>query len=180
MCFFSTALQHAVGRGHDFVNTLGRVLLNTTMGVGGCFDIHTANGGSRIANDFGTTLGVWGIGQGPYVVLPILGPSTIRDGVGTAVDGFGHPLSVSSIDNVPVRNSLWGLQVIDTRASLLGTTRTVEQTALDPYSFIRDAYLQRRNAMVMQRTGEADELPDYSDDEYEDDTAAESTPTGTQ
>lgn len=153
------------GRGHDFANTLGRVLFNTTMGVGGCFDVHTANGGTRIRNDFGTTLGVWGAGHGPYIVLPLLGPSTIRDGVGLAVDGFGHPASVSSIENIKLRNSLWGLQAVDTRASLLDASRTVDRTAIDPYSFMRDAYLQRRNAMVHQRTGQADVLPDYSDDE---------------
>ena len=70
------------GRGHDFVNTLGRFLFNTTMGVGGCFDVASANGARKIPNDFGTTLGVWGIGQGPYLVLPFFGSSTIRDGVG--------------------------------------------------------------------------------------------------
>jgi len=165
------------GRGHDFVNTLGRVLFNSTMGLGGCFDVHTANGGARIRNDFGTTLGVWGVGQGPYLVLPLIGPSTLRDGVGLITDTLGNPAAVGSIDNVKLRNSLWGLQAVDTRASLLDTGRMVDRTALDPYSFVRDAYLQRRNAMVRQRTGDADALPDYGDD---DNGSAHAAPLGTR
>ena len=154
-------------RGHDFFNTLGRFLLNTTMGVGGCFDVASSNGAPRIQNDFGITLGVWGLGQGPYVVLPLLGPSSVRDGVGTGVGFVGNILTVREIENIRLRNTLWGLEVIDTRASLLDVSRTVDRTAIDPYSFVRDAYLQRRNAQVLQRTGgaDADNLPDYSDDE---------------
>lgn len=154
-------------RGHDFFNTLGRFLLNTTMGVGGCFDVASSNGAPRIQNDFGITLGVWGLGQGPYVVLPLLGPSSVRDGVGTGVGFVGNILTVREIENIRLRNTLWGLEVIDTRASLLDVSRTVDRTAIDPYSFVRDAYLQRRNAQVLQRTGgaDADNLPDYSEDE---------------
>jgi len=157
------------GRGHDFVNTLGRVLLNTTMGVGGCFDVHTANNGVRIRNDFGTTLGVWGIGQGPYLVLPVLGPSTIRDGVGLATDVFVNPVTVGAIHDVPVRNTLIGVQAVDTRANLLGASSLVDDTALDAYSFVRDAWLQRRNNMVSSRTGNVQALPDYGDDDDDDD-----------
>jgi len=152
------------GRGHDFVNTLGRVLFNSTMGLGGCFDVHTANGGARIRNDFGTTLGVWGVGSGPYLVLPIIGPSTLRDSAGFVTDTLGNPVATGYlIDNVKLRNSIWGLEGVDTRASLLPASRTLDDTAIDPYSFVRDAYLQRRNAMVQQRTGNADTLPDYND-----------------
>jgi len=165
------------GQGHDFVNTLGRVLFNSTMGLGGCFDVHTANGGVRIRNDFGTTLGVWGVGQGPYVVLPLVGPSTLRDGVGLAADTLGNPAAVGAIDNVALRNSLWGVQAIDTRASLLDASRTVDRTAIDPYSFVRDAYLQRRNAMVRQRTGNPDVAPDYDDNGENDDQAPSGTVT---
>jgi len=151
------------GRGHDFVNTLGRFLFNTTMGVGGCFDVATANGAPKIPNDFGTTLGVWGFGQGPYLVLPILGASTVRDGVGRAGDIAGDFVSVQQIDNVRIRNSLWGLQVVDTRASLLDATDTVDRVALDPYSFVRDAYLQRRAALLRTKTGDDAALPSYDD-----------------
>jgi len=163
---FNSLLQ---GRGHDFVNTLGRVLLNTTMGVGGCFDVHTANNGTRIRNDFGTTLGVWGIGQGPYLVLPVLGPSSIRDGVGLATDVFVNPLTAGAIHDVPVRNSVIAVQAVNTRANLLGASDLVDNTALDAYSFVRDAWLQRRNSMVWQRTGQAQALPDYGDNDEDDD-----------
>lgn len=163
------------GRGHDFVNTLGRFLFNTTMGVGGCFDVASANGARKIRNDFGTTLGVWGISQGPYLVLPIWGPSSVRDGVGLVGDWKGGAYTYSNpsaIDNSVIRNSLWGLELIDTRASLLDTTDTVDRVALDPYSFVRDAYLQRRAAMVRGTGGDAD-LPDYSIDDEDD---ADDTP----
>jgi len=161
---FNSLLQ---GRGHDFVNTLGRVLLNTTMGVGGCFDVHTANQGTRIRNDFGTTLGVWGVGQGPYLVLPFVGPSSIRDGVGLATDTLVNPLTVGAIHDVPVRNSLLGVQAVNVRANLLGASNLVDNTALDAYSFVRDAYLQRRNHMVWHRTGVEPVLPDYGNADEE-------------
>lgn len=168
------------GRGHDFANTLGRVLFNSTMGLGGCIDVASMNGARRIPNDFGVTLGVWGLDSGPYVVLPFLGSSTARDGVATAIS-FASPVSPTaflfSIDDVPVRNSLLGLYIVDTRANLLEADKLVDQIALDKYSFIRDAYLQRRHTMVQSRRnggaaagetnpagGEAP-LPDYSDDE---------------
>src|SRR5690606_3558027 len=92
------------GRGHDGVNMLGRVLFNTTMGLGGCIDVASKTGSQRIANDFGVTLGVWGFDSGPYVVLPFLGSSSVRDGVarGTmAVAGGSAYAPVLAIDNVP-------------------------------------------------------------------------------
>jgi len=165
------------GRGHDFVNTLGRFLFNTTMGVGGCFDVASANGARRIPNDFGTTLGVWGLGQGPYLVLPFFGSSTVRDGAGLVGDYAGTTygyMGVDAIDNVRLRNSLWGLRVVDTRASLLDATDTVDRVALDPYSFVRDAYLQRRAAMVLgHKVDDESSLPNYEDDE---DDAAPAAP----
>jgi phospholipid-binding lipoprotein MlaA len=169
------------GRGHDFVNTLGRFLFNTTLGVGGCFDVATANGANRIPNDFGTTLGVWGFGQGPYVVLPLWGSSTVRDGVGLVGDFTGNQwTSVGAIDNVPVRNSLYGLEVVDKRASLLDASNTVDRVALDPYSFVRDAYLQRRDAMVLgKKANDGSHLPVYDDNEDDDTGGAATQRTGT-
>lgn len=167
------------GRGHDFANTLGRVLFNSTMGLGGCIDVATMNGAYKIPNDLGTTLGVWGVGSGPYVVLPFLGSSTLRDGTAT-LGGFAMDVSpltpVFEIDNIPVRNSVLGLYAVDVRESLLDADEIVNRTALDRYSFIRDAYLQRRDAMVNQRTSDDGGLPDYSDDDlpdYSDDDAAD-------
>ncbi|CAB3721841.1 MULTISPECIES: MlaA family lipoprotein [Achromobacter] len=168
------------GRGHDFVNTLGRFLFNTTMGVGGCFDVASANGARKIPNDFGTTLGVWGFSQGPYLVLPFFGSSTVRDGAGLVGDFAGTTygyMGIDSIDNVRLRNSLWGLRLVDTRASLLNATDTIDRVALDPYSFIRDAYLQRRNAMVLgQRVNDEDALPNYEDDEGDAPAAGKAAP----
>jgi phospholipid-binding lipoprotein MlaA len=168
------------GRGHDFVNTLGRFLFNTTLGVGGCFDVATANGAKRIPNDFGTTLGVWGFGQGPYLVLPLWGSSTVRDGVGLVGDFTGNQwTSVGAIENVPLRNSLYGLEIVDRRASLLDASDTVDRVALDPYSFVRDAYLQRREAMVLgKHAGDADHLPVYDDGDDDNGGSTGAAPSG--
>lgn len=157
-------------RGHDFFNTLGRVLFNTTMGLGGCIDVASMNGAKRIANDFGVTLGVWGFDSGPYVVLPFLGSSSVRDAtstLGTFAAGVSPITPVFHIHDVPLRNSLVGLYVVDTRADLLEADKLVNEVALDRYSFIRDAYIQRRKALVDSRRN-GNELPDYSDDDLPD------------
>src|SRR5690606_4076820 len=165
---FNSALQ---GRGHDFVNTVGRVLFNTTMGLGGCIDVATMNGAYKIRNDLGRTLGVGGVDSGPCLVLPFLGSSTVRDGV-ASVGGFVADVSpltpVFEINEIPVRNSILGLYAVDTRESLIDADELVNRTALDRYSFIRDAYLQRRDALVNQRRGDGDALPDYTDDDLPD------------
>lgn len=158
------------GRGHDFFNTLGRVMFNSTMGLGGCIDVASMNGAKRIPNDFGITLGVWGFDSGPYVVLPFLGSSSVRDGtatLGTFAAGVSPITPVFEIDNVPLRNSLIGLYIVDTRANLLDADRLVNEVALDRYSFIRDAYIQRRKSQVDSRR-EGTSLPDYSDDDLPD------------
>ncbi|HEX7748296.1 MAG TPA: VacJ family lipoprotein [Bordetella sp.] len=161
-------------RGLDAFNMWGRFMLNTTMGLGGCLDIASRTGDPKIPSDFGTTLGVWGLHQGPYLVLPLLGPSSVRDGVGITADWFGNPLALNNIHNVGLRNSLYGLTFVDKRASLLGATNTIDQTALDPYSFVRDAYLQRRAAMVRGNKPNTDALPNYND---EDETAPPAAPS---
>lgn len=165
---FNSFLQ---ARGHDFINTMGRVMFNSTMGLGGCIDVASMNGSRRIHNDFGITLGVWGIGSGPYIVLPFMGSSTLRDGAssltGLAVD-VSALTPVFAIDNVPLRNSILGLYAVDMRAGLLDADKLVDEIALDRYSFIRDAYMQRRNAQVNSRRGNNGQLPDYSDDDLPD------------
>ncbi|QAA94773.1 MlaA family lipoprotein [Pollutimonas thiosulfatoxidans] len=166
------------GRGHDFINTLGRVLFNSTMGLGGCIDVASMNGANRIPNDFGVTLGVWGFDSGPYVVLPFLGSSSVRDGtatLGTFAAGVSPITPVFEIDNIPLRNSIIALYAVDTRANLLNADKLVNDVALDRYSFIRDAYIQRRNAQVNSRRNDST-LPDYSDDslpDYGDDPATD-------
>lgn len=139
------------GRALDSINTFGRVLFNSTMGIGGCIDVATMNGAHKIPNDFGTTLGVWGVGNGPYVVLPFFGPSTVRDSIGLVGDVAGGTAvyaSPAAIDDVSVRNAIMALKVIDTRTNLLDADALAEDVALDKYTFVRDAYLQNRKALL--------------------------------
>lgn len=174
------------GRGHDGVNMLGRVLFNSTMGLGGCIDVASMNGSKRIVNDFGVTLGVWGIGPGPYVVLPFIGSATVRDGVGIGAmfaAGASNYTPIMAIDDVPVRNIILAVAAVDLRESLLDADDLVDRIALDRYSFIRDAYLQRRKALVQGSQVDPDApygtLPNYSDDElpdYSDDDEAPAAP----
>jgi phospholipid-binding lipoprotein MlaA len=130
------------GKLKESVETLMRVSVNSTFGFGGVLDIGSEAGLSRNRQDFGQTLGVWGFDAGPYVVLPLFGPSSVRDTVGTVVDGSADV--VNNLRNVPTRNSLAVLRVVDKRAELLGATNILGQAALDKYSFTRDLYLQRR------------------------------------
>ena len=161
--WFNSTLQ---GRQVDALNTFGRVLLNSTMGLGGCLDLASQTGAKRIPNDFGVTLGVWGLESGPYLVLPIIGSSTLRDGAGRAVDLYVNQVGYGSlINNIDLRNSLYGLEAVERRETLLELTDTIDRTALDRYSFIRDAYLKRRIAQVAGSSAQAEKPPNYEDDE---------------
>ena len=124
----------------------GRVLLNTTVGIGGVFDIASEVGLQKHSEDFGQTLGKWGVGDGPYFFWPIIGPRTARDTLGWGVDAYVDP--VSNVSDVPWRNSLLGVRLIDTRASLLPSDKVVEEAAFDKYNYIRDAYLQHRRSQI--------------------------------
>lgn len=122
--------------------TLMRVNINTFFGLGGLLDIASEMRIPHHREDFGQTLAVWGVPSGPYVVLPLLGPSTVRD---TAALGADMGVDVPGrIWNSNTSSSLTVLRVVDTRASLLKTVDAVRAAALDPYSFVRDAYLQKR------------------------------------
>lgn len=134
------------GKFFEASSDLCRVAINSTIGLLGCFDVATRVGLARSNEDFGQTLGRWGIGPGPYFVLPLLGPSTIRDTFGRVVDAYGDPLSY--LDSTRVALSAQTLRVIDTRAGLLQATRVLEGAALDKYQFVRDAYLQRRRNLI--------------------------------
>ncbi|MDR0274758.1 MAG: VacJ family lipoprotein [Burkholderiaceae bacterium] len=123
-----------------------RVVVNTTIGLGGVLDPATDMRLTRHSKDFGQTLGYWGIPSGPYVVLPLLGPSTLRDTAALPVDWYGQPLTY--VSDVPVRNTLMAVHFVDTRARLLGVSNMLEQSALDPYSFQRDVFLQLRRNQV--------------------------------
>jgi phospholipid-binding lipoprotein MlaA len=143
---FSAVNNALQGKREPLGNDLGRVLVNSTFGLGGIFDIASEGGIEKYNEDFGQTLGYWGLGPGPYLVIPILGPSDVRDATGLVVHGYFDP-----INNVTPPENMWELIVlraIDTRASLLGTEDLVSGAALDRYTFIRSAYLQRRKNLV--------------------------------
>lgn len=134
------------GKPAEAASDLCRVVINSTVGLLGCFDVAQKMGLQRTDEDFGQTLGVWGSGPGPYFVWPLLGPSSVRDSVGRAVGFYTDPLDF--VEPIRLRNSLWGTRLVDTRAQLLPAEKIVEGAALDKYQFIRDAYLQRRQNQV--------------------------------
>lgn len=133
-----------------------RTAVNTTFGLGGVLDVASEAGLERRSEDFGQTLGVWGLPAGPYLVLPLLGPSSLRDAGGRVLDL--HPeLTTPYSNEVAVRNATMVLNAVDTRAQLLGVGRLLDDIALDRYRFLRDAYLARRLNQVWD--GDPPEAP---------------------
>jgi len=139
----NSALQGKFG---DAGVDLGRLLINSTVGIFGLFDVASELGLERHDEDFGQTMAVWGAGSGGYLFWPVIGSRTVRDTFGWGVDIMGDP--VGYVDSNPVRNSLRGLRIADIRASLLPADKVVEEAALDKYAYIRDAYLQRRRNQI--------------------------------
>lgn len=136
-----------------------RVIWNSTIGLLGLVDVATPMGLPKHDEDFGQTLGSWGVGEGAYIVLPILGPSTLRDTGGLVADWEYDPLI-----NIEDNETYWGavmLRGIDTRAELLGATRLMEQSGADPYTFMRDAYLQHRRNLVYDGNPPRPERPEF-------------------
>lgn len=129
---------------HDAGVDTARFMFNSTFGVLGFFDVATKMGLQRNDEDFGQTLGSWGVKSGPYVVLPLLGPSTVRDSIALYPDSYVN--AYRYVDDVPVRNSVFALNIVDTRAKLLSAERLIRG---DRYRFIRNAYLQNREFRVM-------------------------------
>ena len=142
----------------EAADTLFRVGVNTTIGLGGLIDVATEMKIEKHPEDFGQTLGFWGVRAGPYVVLPLLGPSTMRDSLAKLVDIKGDV--VSNIDRIPVRNSLVILRGVDARASFLGAGELLESAALDKYTFTRDVFLQRRRSLIVPVSPETEERYD--------------------
>ena len=122
----------------------GRLAINSTLGLLGCFDVANTMGLDRRHEDFGLTLARWGLGTGPYLVLPVLGSSDVRDAVGLVPDSYANPITY--VKPIPARYGLYGMYLIDTRAELLDATDLIDQAALDRYQFTRDAYFQRRTS----------------------------------
>jgi phospholipid-binding lipoprotein MlaA len=133
-------------KGRNAMDNFFRFGVNSTMGLLGIFDVASEMQIERHSEDFGQTLGRWGVGPGPYLVLPFFGPSTFRDAVALPVDMTGDIVSYTS--HIPTRNTLRVINVLDTRAGLLGVTSSLDEVALDKYSFTRDAFLQRRRNAV--------------------------------
>lgn len=125
---------------------LGRLLINSTLGILGLFDVASEMGLDKHDEDFGQTLAVWGVGDGGYLFWPIIGPRTVRDTASWGVDYYAD--TISFIRPIPARNSLAALRFVDIRASLLPADKVVEEAALDKYAYVRDAYLQRRRNQI--------------------------------
>ncbi|SAL69273.1 VacJ family lipoprotein [Caballeronia udeis] len=148
----------------DGVSDIMRVVMNSIFGVAGLFDIASVAGLPKHTQDFGLTLGHYGVPAGPYVVLPLLGPSTVRDTAGTVVDYFGSVTSY--VDPTWFRTTLFGVQLVNTRANLLGAGDVLSGAALDKYSFVRNAYLQRRQYLIggdNSASASSESLPKYED-----------------
>jgi phospholipid-binding lipoprotein MlaA len=146
------------------VQSGGRVLVNSTFGLVGLFDVASDLGISTYRTDFGQTLAIWGVPEGPYLMLPLFGPRTVRSGIGTLVDTF--TLSIPpQLDNRSLRNSIWGLELVHGRARLLDTDTLMTG---DRYIFVRDAYLQQRSILV----NDGEVIDGFSDfeDSWEDDS----------
>lgn len=149
-------------KGRQAASDTLRLSVNTVFGLAGLFDIATPAGLPKHDEDFGQTLGYWGVQPGPYLVLPFFGPSDIRDTGGLLVDLRVDPLWNVRSQDTEVAAIL--LKTVDTRAGLLKASRVFEQAALDPYIFLRDAYLQRRRNLVYDGNPPREKFEDFNDD----------------
>ena len=160
---YTAVNQLLQGKPKTAVEDLTRVIVNTTFGIGGIFDVATEAGLEKHSEDFGQTFGVWGIKDGPYMMLPLLGPSNVRDTVGWAFD-IQTDILLTYIDNIPVRNAITGIRIVDQRSKYLSSTSLLGEAAFDKYTFIRDAYIQRRRNRIYDGNppliDEDDDIPD--------------------
>ena len=146
-------------KGEAFLESLFRFSFNTFFGMGGLVNVAGEMGFERNKQDFGKTLGRWGVPPGPYLVLPVMGPSTLRD---TAVLPLENNYDlVRNIDHIRTRNSLGVLRLVDKRANLLAATSLLDQAALDKYTFMRNAYMQKRKSEIDGLRGKAEADEDY-------------------
>lgn len=150
------------GKPKRSLSDTGRFLLNTTLGLGGLIDVASKIGMPKHEEDFGQTFAVWGAGTGTYVVLPLLGPSNIRDSFGLAVNSLINPIRF--ISPVEDRAAVTALYVVDLRARLLGVDELVTG---DKYLFRRDTYLQRREFLINDGVGDDDPFAEDGFDDFE-------------
>lgn len=139
----NNALQ---GKFADAGSDLGRLAINLTLGIFGLFDVASEMGFEKHDEDFGQTLAVWGVGEGPYFFWPVIGPRNLRDTAGWAADIYADP--VAGVEHVANRNSLMALLFVDIRSSLLPADKVVGEASLDKYAYLRDAYFQRRRNQI--------------------------------
>lgn len=139
-----------------------RFSVNSVFGLGGVLDVADELGIERHPEDFGKTLGRWGVPSGAYLVFPIFGPSTLRDSTTILIENRYDP--VSHVNDIRLRNSATALRIVDTRANLLRLTNFLDDAALDKYSFTRDAFLQKRRAEIYRPGANEDEYKPPSDD----------------
>lgn len=162
------ANQLLQGKGRSALSDTGRLLLNSSVGVGGLFDPASAAGLEEHREDFGQTLATWGVPDGPFVMLPFLGPRSLRDALATPLNFAAHPLNY--YDNTSVRDKLWGLEAINVRTRLLAAETLLEDSQ-DPYLTLREAYRQNRRYLIY----DGDPPDDF--DEFLDDFLDEDSPS---
>ena len=157
-----TALNNLLqGKPAYAFNDLMRVVVNTTFGLGGFIDMATPGGLEKHKEDWGQTFGVWGFPSGPYVVLPFFGPSSVRDTFGTVAD-LETDYLFKYIPDVGLRNSITGLRVVNARNTYYEAGDLLDGAAIDKYSFMRDAYIQRREYQINEgREDEEPPMPPY-------------------
>jgi phospholipid-binding lipoprotein MlaA len=154
------------GKPKAAVSDFTRFTLNTVWGLLGLVDIASDLGLEKHNEDFGQTLGVWGVSPGPYLVLPILGPSSVRDTAGLIPDSFASPLR--SIKHQSTYYSFLGARAIDTRAGFLSAERFMDSASLDDYAFFRNGFFQRRFSQIYDGNPPEQAVPKYDDDEKDD------------
>ncbi len=153
--FVNNVLQF---KGQAAIDSLHRVAVNTFLGWGGVFDVASEMDIEKHTKDFGHTLGYWGFGSGPYLVLPLFGSSTLRDAVALPVDWKGD--LVGNVSHIPTRNTAAVLRLVDERSDLLKAGTMLEEAALDPYTFVREAFLQRRRSVIFDGNPPEDDNTD--------------------
>ncbi len=146
-----------------------RVLFNSTFGILGLFNITDRL--EKHNEDFGQTLGYWGVSSGPYVVLPFFGPRTFRDSIGLYADSYASPIRL--IPNIPTRNVMYVTRTINLRAGLLDQEKILDEAAIDRYAFIRDAYLQQRQSLVYDGNPPREKFDDEENSDIPDKTLNE-------
>jgi Surface lipoprotein len=146
----------------------GRLMTNTILGAGGIADVATTAGNPYEPEDFGQTLAVWGVGDGPYLVLPLLGPSNIRDAVGYGVDSVGDPIRIwgTATGHEELLYARTGASGIDRRSRLLDEVDDLRRNSLDLYATVRSLYAQQRASQIRDQNGKADtpDFPEYTSD----------------